>query len=227
MLSSCEKSRVFFPLFQKNWVYLTRINYVLICRIITNEAHWENILDRFEICFIIFCIFFFTNNYFLFDITFIEGYCKKTMYLQIRSNDFRSIKMKCWEEGNYIERKITRNTNKSLLQNSRSSNVPNTRNPRNIPEYKILEVYKSTRVITIVLRFTRNKLIIGRQAKVVVIVNKNQIYRTLLWHFHKGKPNSKGGLGSGPLGIPLAHADLTHMHLFFGQRNGVECVARW
>lgn len=126
-----------------------------------------------------------------------------------------------------IEGKITRNTNKSLLQNSRSSNVPNTRNPRNIPEYKILEVYKSTRVITIVLRFTRNKLIIGRQAKVVVIVNKNQIYRTLLWRFHKGKPNSKGGLGSGPLVIPLAHADLTHMHLFFGQRNGVECVARW
>lgn len=126
-----------------------------------------------------------------------------------------------------IEGKITRNTNKSLLQNSRSSNVPNTRNPRNIPEYKILEVYKSTRVITIVLRFTRNKLIIGRQVKVVVIVNKNQIYRTLLWPFHKGKPNSKGGLGSGPLVIPLAHADLTHMHLFFGQRNGVECVARW
>lgn len=75
--------------------------------------------------------------------------------------------------------------------------MPNTRKPRNIPEYKILEVYKSTRVITIVLRFTRNKLIIGRQAKVVVIVNKNQIYRTLLWRFHKGRPNSKGGLGSG------------------------------
>lgn len=153
------------------------------------------------------------------------------MHLQI-FNNFRSIKINQNVEKKVIilietEGKITRNTNKSLLQNSRSSNVPNTRKPRNIPEYKILEVYKSTRVITIVLRFTRNKLIIGRQAKVAVIVNKNQIYRTLLWRFHKGKPNSKGGLGPGPLVIPLAHADLTHTHPLFGQRNGVECVIRW
>lgn len=201
---------------------------MLICRIITNEAHWENILDRFEMCFIIFSIFFFINNYFLFDITFIDIAKRRCTYKFVQMIFDQSkwnVEKKVITLA--IEGKITRNTNKSLLQNSRSSNVPNTRNPRNIPEYKILEVYKSTRVITIVLRFTRNKLIIGRQAKVVVIVNKNQIYRTLLWRFHKGKPNSKGGLGSGPLVIPLAHADLTHMRLFFGQRNGVECVARW
>lgn len=53
------------------------------------------------------------------------------MHLQI-FNNFRSIKINQNVEKKVIilietEGKITRNTNKSLLQNSRSSNVPNSK----------------------------------------------------------------------------------------------------